>query len=530
MVYIIEQRVGKHVYLYECISYRSEEGKPRSKRTPIGKIDPLTGERHYKAEYLERMSANGKPLPLTKTPTSFTIEDIHRSSVREYGAFYLFQQFADKMGLLTVLQETLPMCWEEVFNLSAYLISTGDPFSYCEDWLSSTEAYPVSTMSSQRISELLTGITQRDRDNFYQAWCSLRTEVEYLALDITSTSSYSELIDMVEWGYNRDREKLPQINICLLMGYESRYPIYQSVYSGSLKDVSTLNTTIQTFRALAGDKRIVVVLDKGFFSAKNVNSMLSEENHADFIAAVPFTSKFAKEMVKSEKKDIDTLSNTIVTGTDSLRAVTKYRSWNTHHKVYTHVYYNARKAQGIREDLYAHVATLREHAMQQPEKCVHKPEYTKYLIIRRSEKESSGYTVNLREDVVEAELQTAGWLVVISNYVADAKEAIKVYREKDIVEKGFQRLKNTLDLKRLRVHSEKAMQNKVFIGFISLILLLGVHRVMVEKMLYNKMTMKKLILTLSKLKIQVVNGIRVLFPATKEQRDIFKAFGVQVPV
>jgi transposase len=224
------------------------------------------------------------------------------------------------------------------------------------------------------------------------------------------------------------------------------------------------------------------------------------------------------------------LSNTIVCGKESLRAVTKFRRWNNKHKLHAHVYYNARKAHGIREDLYAHVATLREQATKHPEKYSNNSSYAKYLIIRRSEKEGSGYTVNLREDVVEAELATAGWLVVISNFVADAKEAIKIYREKDIVEKGFHRLKNSLDLGRLRVHSEASMQNKVFVGFISLILLSGIHNVMQSEMMYNKMTMKKLILTLSKLKLQVVNGIRVLFPVTKAQREIYEAFGITIPV
>jgi transposase len=414
--------------------------------------------------------------------------------------------------------------------LAAYLISTGDPFSYCEDWLASTEALPVGSMSSQRISELLTSITQCDRDGFYQLWCSHRSETEYLALDITSTSSYSELIDSVEWGYNRDGENLPQINICLLMGYQSRYPVYQSVYSGSLKDVTTLKTTLQTFRALAGDKPIIAVMDKGFFSARNVNTMLPEQGRVDFIIAMPFTSKFAKELVKNESKDIDTLSNTIVCGKESLRAVTKLRRWNNKHKVYAHVYFNARKAQGIREDLFAHVATLRERAVERPEKYVNDSNYTKYLSIRRSEKERNGHTVNLREDVVEAELATAGWLVVISNIVADAKEAIRIYREKDIVEKGFHRLKNSLDLGRLRVHSEASMQNKVFIGFISLILLSGIHNVMQDEMLYREMTMKKLLLTLSKLKLQIVNGVRVLFPVTKVQREIYEAFRIKEPV
>ena len=518
------------MYLYECVSYRNEQGKPRNRRVPVGKIDPETGERRYKAEYIERMAAEGRPVEVVQRSVSFSIDDIFRSSIRDYGAFYLFQELAEQMGLMTVLQKAFPGCWEEVFNLAAYLISTGDPFVYCEDWLATTEAYAVGPMTSQRISELLATITQGERDRFYQLWCSLRSEKEYLALDISSSSSYSELIDSVGWGYNRDGENLPQINICLLMGYQSRYPIYQSVYGGSLKDVSTLKTTISTFQALAGKKPMIAVMDKGFFSARNVNAMLSERQHVDFIVAVPFTSKFAKDLVKGEGKGIDTLGNTIVHGKDTLRAVTKYRRWNNDYKVYAHVYYNPRKAQGIREDLYAHVATLRDQAVAQPEKCASNSLYTKYLIIRRSEKDSSGYTVNLREDVVEAELETAGWLIVISNFVTDAKEAITIYREKDVVEKGFMRLKNSLDLGRLRVHSEANMQNKVFMGFISLILLSGIHNVMADKKLYSKMTMKKLILTLSRLRLQMVNGVRVLFPATKEQRGIYEAFGVKPPV
>jgi len=433
------------------------------------------------------MATAGHPIVTTPTATSstFTYEDIIGSSIREFGAFYLFKNLAESSGLLTVLNNALPKRWEEVFNLAAYLISTGDPFVYCEDWLSSTEAFSVGPMTSQRISELLNSITPLERDEFYKLWCSLRSEMEYLALDITSTSSYLELIDSVEWGYNRDGEKLPQINICLLMGYQSRYPIYQSVYGGRLKDVTTLLTTICTFQALAGGKRLIAVMDKGFFSTKNVDAMLSEQQNVDFIIAVPFNNKFAKELVKSECKSIDALRNTIVHGKDTLRAVTRLRLWNKDQSVHTHVYYNARKANGIREDLYTHVATLREQAMAQPEKFANNPAYTKYLTIRRLEVESGGYTVDIREDVVDAELETAGWLIVISNCVTDAKEAIKIYREKDIVEKGFLRLKNCLDLGRIRVHSEESMQNKVFIGFVSLILLSGIHNGMVEKKLYS---------------------------------------------
>ena len=50
------------------------------------------------------------------------------------------------------------------------------------------------------------------------------------------------------------------------------------------------------------------------------------------------------------------------------------------------------------------------------------------------------------------ELETAGWLFVLSNDVSDAKQALSIYRQKDVVKKGFLRLKTQLDMGRLRVH------------------------------------------------------------------------------
>ena len=98
------------------------------------------------------------------------------------------------------------------------------------------------------------------------------------------------------------------------------------------------------------------------------------------------------------------------------------------------------------------------------------------------------------------------------------------------MEKGFLRLKANLDLGRLRVHRDDSMQNKVFIGFLALILLSHLHKVMLDKELYKSMTMKKLLLLLSKLRVQHINGQRILFPLTKEQKTIYKAFAVKDPV
>jgi len=307
-------------------------------------------------------------------------------------------------------------------------------------------------------------------------------------------------------------------------------PIYQSMYSGSQKDVRTLTNTLTQFEAITGNRAITVVMDKGFFSTRNINYMLKDTGNGPvrFLISVPFTSAFAKKQVEGERKDIDSVENTIVINGNSMRAVTKERSWDTQNKLYTHIYYSAKKALGIREDLYATVADLRQKATEDPEKSLDDEECQKYLLIRKSDKQDNGYTVNIRTDVIEKCLQTAGWVVLISNDISDAKKAMSIYRDKDVVEKGFLRLKNSIDLGRLRVHSDKAVQGKFFIGFVASVIMSSINKVMTDKDLYRKYTMKELLRTLTKLRIQEINDHSIITPLTKEQRMIFESFGISM--
>ena len=526
---IVRHKVGDKTYLYESISFRNEAGKPRNMRTIIGKIDPVSGNPVYKPEYLERVAEKGTPVALLPCHPIFSMDDVRSSSIKEYGAFYLLNHIAGESGLLASLQEALPTYWQEMFTLACYLLCSGDPFLYCESWVGDTECLPVGSMSSQRISELLIAVTSQQRELFYQSWCNLRSEREYLALDITSVSSYSKLIDEVEWGYNPDHEQLPQINLCMLMGASSMLPIYQTIYSGSLKDVSTLKTTLAKMDTVSRGKPLLLVMDKGFYSAGNITDLLGN-SLLRFIIAIPFTAGFAKKQVSGERKDIDCVDNTIVIGSDSIRGVSKLRSWNNEQRLFVHVYYNALKAMKAREELYAHVTVLKERAQEDPAFALQQDEYKKYLLIRHSEKAASGYTVNIKKEIIDKELSHAGWMVLLSNHISDAKEALLIYRGKDVVEKGFLRFKHSLDLGRLRIHRENSMQNKTFVCFLALILLSKIHKVMLEQGLYKKMTLKKLLMILSKLRVQVINGTRILFPLTKEQKNIYKAFSMDEPV
>jgi transposase len=530
MICIVENKSGNYIYLYESVSFRNENGEPRNARTLIGRIDPKTGRRVFKPEYIERMRLAGTPVEIDSQDRRYSEEEIKRSSLRELGAAHLLSEVGERDGLKQVLRETFPEHWRELFMLSCFLVTSGEPFMHCEEWVRSVETLPVGPLSSQRISELLASIEPVERDMFYRAWCDFRSDREYLALDITSASSYSELIDDVEWGHNRDGEDLAQVNICMLMGERSLLPVYQTVFSGSLKDVSTFKSTLGAFSALTGDRPTLVVMDKGFFSKRNVDAMLEGGGRRRFVVAMPFTSAFAKNQVEAEHKDIDTPTNTIVVGADSMRAVTKVRAWGKGHDVYAHIYFNAKKAAKIKEALYADVATLKAQAEADPKSCSSGAEHTRYLNIRRSKSSEVGFTVSIKESVIDDELRHGGWVVLISNDIADAQEAMRIYRAKDVVEKGFLMLKRSLDIGRLRVHSQERMQNKLFVGFIALILMSELHRTMMEKGLYKSMTMKQMLRTLSKLRVQEVSGDLIVYPATKAQKEIFDAFDVAVPM
>ncbi len=525
---IVRNKVGNNVYLYESVSYRDKDGKPQTRKTSIGKIDPVTGDPIYKSEYLDRVRGTTKQPDLSNIKM-YSENDIKASDIREYGVFYLLESISDQIGLTDVLVTALPNHWKQVLTLAYYMVATGEPGMYCEDWLMKTESLPCGRMSSQQISELLAIITSAERSLFYECWGELRNELEYMALDITSVSSYSEFIGEVEWGYNRDKEQLPQINVCMLVGEQSGLPVFQSTYSGSLKDVSTLKTTLQ----LASGLRLInlsLVMDKGFCSKKNIDAMIGDDDRIRFIISTPLTMNFTKNQIESERKDIDSVDNTVTVGDDIFRAVTKTRAWSPLSELFTHVYYNAEYAYQVRNRLYGHIASLKREAQMNPDNPKYTKEFEKYLNIRKSSKSLSGHTVSIRYDMLEKQLQYSGWMVIVSNHIDDAYEAIHIYRSKDVVEKGFMRMKNCLDLGRLRVHSDTRMHNKIFIGFIALIIMAHINKVMTDNRIYERMSMMKMIKTMERLRIQRINGNRILFPTTAEQNDIFKAFNVPLPV
>ena len=126
-------------------------------------------------------------------------------------------------------------------------------------WCAGHEAPSDRTLSSQRISDLLDAIDEGQCQHFFKIWGKKIVEREHLCYDITSVSSYAEQNAYVRYGYNRDGESLPQVNLALVLGQESCLPVsYRAVSYTHLYMVYLLGWKFISHYIINGHKKMCI--------------------------------------------------------------------------------------------------------------------------------------------------------------------------------------------------------------------------------------------------------------------------------
>jgi transposase len=344
-------------------------------------------------------------------------------------------------------------------------------------------------ITSQRVSELLMRITGGQQLRFFAKWMEHNQNSEYYALDITSVSSYSELIEFLRRGYNRDKEKLPQINLLMVSGETSRIPLFFKVLPGSIKDVSTLVETLDVLDML--DSKIPhVVMDKGFYSEANVDALYGR--HIKFMVGVPFTVGYANEYVdKAREAGMFSHTNYRMVFDDEVYVTSELTRWEGH-RCYVHVYYDSLKAETESRKFDHLLYVCFQELVSGKRQNEHRTHYERFFTVKETPKR--GRKVEYKQEEIDKHrANTTGWFVMISNDVKDPVKALEIYRMKDTAEKAFDDLKNDLDCKRLRIHSTQAMEGRLFIQFIALILSSKIKMVMNEAGWYKNYNMQQIV-------------------------------------
>jgi hypothetical protein len=323
----------------------------------------------------------------------YSIDQIQNAKKMRFGATYLLNYISKNIGSSQILDDIFLDDAKKLLSLSLFNIIEHKPSMYCKYFVigNSLSINPLE-VTSQRISELLGSITDKDKANFYRIWTEKINDNEYLSLNTTSISTYSSNITKNSPGYNKQHEKLEQVNLCLLFGEVSGLPVYATIYDGSLNDVTTLICTIKQ-TSIIQNRTYKLVLDRGFYSKNNINYLLFSENKSDFLLSVPGTTILKNKLIKGHKYIFDNINYAISINDDQLFGITKRFKWENKKFIYAHIFINPKINDASRNKIIEDFDIMYNNAVKNPELYINDPDYLYALIFRKSSKSPTGYIV-----------------------------------------------------------------------------------------------------------------------------------------
>ena len=381
-------------------------------------------------------------------------------------------------------------------------------------------------LTSQRISNLLAQIGESNVPSMFMGKIvsSLGTK-SVLMHDITSLSSYSRLINLLEYGYSRDDPKLPQLNLSMILDRSKGIPVMYDIYPGSVVDVSTLKNTIKKVES-CGIEDCTLVMDRGFFSQTNLEELLSEK--FSFIIPATMALKEVKESMSVVQKSIEDPDNlqkfnkspifvkpvVLVLQDSRIRGYCYYdqkREQNEKEIFYTRLYDVIEKFRGMRIPKWrSPEGVFREQAKS----------LSKYLTWKQID---DHFEIGVRKNAVAQRINRMGKYFIFYNGDLDWMDCLSIYRERDAIEKGFRSLKHDIEAIPLNTNKESTTRGFIFVCFIALIIRMRLLNLMKEKELSKEYTVERLLLELEKIKqIELTNGNVLLTELTKGHKKILE--------
>jgi transposase len=525
------QKIRGVDYVYEDLPYWDKEVKQtRHKREYIGKLGP-NGEFIPNKKYLARQQ---QEQTAEKGAAATTVVPVNRLY---YGATYLL----DSIGCITGVESDLKICfpdsYKQILSLAYYLVLESDSPMYRFPRWSHDHRHPYGdVIKSQRISELLGTISEASKMEFFRRQSVRRLEKEYLAYDTTSVSSYSEYIKIARFGKNKDGDSLPQVNLALVFGEESRLPVYYRKLPGNITDVTTINKLLKDVKFL-DIKKLKLVMDRGFYSAANLNALF--RHHYKFLIATKCSSELVSGLLDRNRESIKDFRNYdydqdvyCVSSTESWPYVEMDKTGKIiqegKRRIYVHIYYNGQRAEEEKAKFIKKLAQAKQALLDNECTDEQKSPCEKYFIVKSTPKR--GISIKYKDDVIAKKLSNAGYFILLSNEIKDPIEALSGYRGKDVIEKAFDNLKERLEMRRTSVESNENLEGRFFIQFVGLIYISYLHKLMNEHHLYRNYTMQSLFDELDLIERFDYPGQRHhCSEVTKKQKDLYDVLGIKPP-
>ena len=349
-------------------------------------------------------------------------------TVLEYGQYALIEAVAE--SVLCSLKKFFPADRAtQIFAYASILYANGfvhlDQVQgyYEQSWLSQEYKNLPFRMGKTALGNLLDDLGRRTTRVINYENAAIIDSSSAIAIDGHAIRSCSDENDLGEAGYKFSSLKEDQVN--LLMGYDinTGVPLFARMFRGACNDKST----IEDIADLLEFSGILFVIDRGFYSAKNLEILSANDN--TYIIPVPSNTDVFRDVMKDVKY------------TDSFY----YRSGKKHARIE----YVSRK---ISDTEYVYV--FRD--IDENEKC--RFNYQHCIELGRS-----GYT----QEKFEQNKETFGVYVLQSNTAKTAEEVLGGYKKRWGIETFYQYLKNTGDFNDLMIQDYYKEQGFSFIMLIT---------------------------------------------------------------
>ena len=518
-------------YAYESVSrWDKEKNQSRAKRTLIGRVDPVTNE------IVPTDGRRRRKLQEEKAIKRGPVQQEHTSRCF-FGATYLLDAIGEKLGIINDLKQTFPKLYKQILSISYFLVlEDSTPLFRFEKW-SDLHKHPFGeNIPSQRSSEVFSSISEEAKNNFFRLQGKRRIDKEYWAYDTTSISSYSEQLKQVQYGNNKEDDRLQQINLALVFGEESNLPFYYRKLAGNIPDSKTVMNLLADLNVL-GFNNVKLVMDRGFYSKDNVNGLYKK--HLKFLLAVKTSLTFVRKELDSIYDGFRTFEYYSVK--HELYARTVQTTWDYEQdrpnkgdimtgskRMYIHFYHNIDKAAEDEKTFDKKMIGLKNELESAKKIAEHESQYTKYFEVKSTPKRGS--VIRVKEDAVVLAMRYYGFFALITNETMDALTALELYRTKDVVEKAFGNLKERLNMRRELVSSEQSLNGKLFVQFVALIYLSYIKKQMQSTDLLKDYTTNTLLDKLDVIECFEEPGYSLrVGEILEKQKDIYMKLGVEVP-
>ena len=500
MTYVRRLVRGDNVYLYEVTSYRDKEtGKVRQKSVYKGK-------------------------EIIKDNTVTVRKPRNRINARKVldSAPYIIYRFAEDFGM----QDSFISALDGFTNIREaarriVILAAGSIMGSFGSIDLHTGIHDGSVKEDRDLMDLA-GSLDPDIISILERSLSGRIVKSFgssgIVYDLSAIRYFGSCNDLAGYGhYYHSNGGKKEINFVLAVTRDHGIPIHHRILSGSIVSVSTVKNFVSDLMDF-GIASIMIVMDRGFYSKKNILDL----KRYSLIGAIPATLTLYRDLL-SRSRGIENSRNYIPSGNDTIFHM-EHSVEGTRYIVFFSTKLRADKIQAFYSNLSDMERDL--HEMQDQEfnseqdmirSVTAAGKMLKYIEIIPSGK---AFTYRLKHNAIQARTNRMGFFVLFTNTRMSAQDILRIYRQKDVVEKAFMHSKQCMQP--LHARTKIGTRARMFLSILGY----SIMAMIASRSGFTYQQTEKIISGIKE--VVYTNGSHSVVELTKEQKEFLEKISIEL--